>query len=81
MQLSPIHFLKNDVFKEDTMTVCPSCKTEMISRNGIHVCPRNEIGDCAFDAYTELKQGYYLKPKLQNIPDQWAIRQPSRPHM
>lgn len=35
------------------MRACPACHTEMTSRNGIHVCPRHEIGDCAFDAYLE----------------------------
>jgi protein PhnA len=30
--------------------LCPNCRTEMIERSNIHVCPRNEIGDCSYDA-------------------------------
>jgi protein PhnA len=31
--------------------ICPMCQTPMVERNNIHVCPRNEIGDCAYDPY------------------------------
>lgn len=30
--------------------LCPICRTEMIERSSIHVCPRNDIGDCPYDA-------------------------------
>lgn len=30
--------------------LCPICQTEMVERSNIHVCPRNEIGDCSYDA-------------------------------
>ncbi len=33
------------------MKVCPSCYSEFVSRNGIGVCPRHEIGECRYDAY------------------------------
>lgn len=33
------------------MKVCPSCYSELVSRNGIEVCPRHEIGECRYDAY------------------------------
>jgi len=29
---------------------CPICQTEMLERSNIHVCPRNDIGDCSYDA-------------------------------
>lgn len=32
-------------------TLCPICHTEMLERSNIHVCPRNEIGDCSYDAH------------------------------
>ena len=30
--------------------LCPICHTEMLERSNIHVCPRNDIGDCTYDA-------------------------------
>ncbi len=30
-------------------TRCPMCQTEMIERSNMHFCPRNDIGECAFD--------------------------------
>ncbi|USD34482.1 MULTISPECIES: hypothetical protein [Vibrio] len=30
--------------------LCPICHTEMLERSNIHICPRNDIGDCSFDA-------------------------------
>ncbi len=35
------------------MSHCPSCRTELVSRNNVPVCPRNEIGECHFDGYSE----------------------------
>ncbi|CAM3047889.1 hypothetical protein QTO01_05160 [Vibrio mytili] len=31
-------------------TYCPVCRTEMVERANILVCPRNEIGDCCYDS-------------------------------
>ncbi|MCF4172904.1 MULTISPECIES: hypothetical protein [Vibrio] len=31
---------------------CPMCNTPMVERNTEHVCPRNDIGDCAYDPYS-----------------------------
>ncbi|MDE1222390.1 hypothetical protein MCT05_16590 [Vibrio aestuarianus] len=30
--------------------LCPICQTEMLERSNMHVCPRNDIGDCSYDA-------------------------------
>ncbi|CAM3069994.1 hypothetical protein [Vibrio neptunius] len=30
--------------------LCPLCHTEMLERSNIHICPRNDIGDCSYDA-------------------------------
>ncbi|MCG9677618.1 hypothetical protein [Vibrio sp. Isolate24] len=32
--------------------LCPICHTEMLERSNIHICPRNDIGDCSFDAFS-----------------------------
>ncbi|ELA6598529.1 hypothetical protein PY250_17160 [Vibrio alginolyticus] len=31
--------------------LCPKCRTEMIERSNVYVCPRNDIGDCTYDAF------------------------------
>lgn len=28
---------------------CPICRTEMVERAHVLVCPRNDIGDCCYD--------------------------------
>lgn len=33
---------------------CPRCKTEMIERINVYVCPRHDIGDCTYDAFEDL---------------------------
>lgn len=33
-------------------THCPICHTEMLERSNLHVCPRNDIGDCTYDAFS-----------------------------
>ena len=35
---------------------CPCCSTELVIKDHIHVCPRNEIGDCYFDGYDQHEQ-------------------------
>ncbi|MDF2153832.1 hypothetical protein [Vibrio sp. CAU 1672] len=32
---------------------CPICRTEMVDRNRIAVCPRNDIGECSYDGYLD----------------------------
>lgn len=32
---------------------CPICQTELIGRSQYSVCPRNSIGECAYDGYEE----------------------------
>ena len=32
---------------------CPICQTELIGRSQYSVCPRNNIGECAYDGYEE----------------------------
>lgn len=44
------------------MKVCPSCYSEMISRSGFHVCPRNEIGDCRFNGYDRVGESFKAEP-------------------
>ncbi len=29
---------------------CPICRTELLERADSHICPRNTIGDCSYDA-------------------------------
>ncbi|PFG57941.1 phosphonoacetate hydrolase [Vibrio sp. ES.051] len=31
--------------------LCPKCHTEMIERSNVYICPRNDIGDCSYDAF------------------------------
>lgn len=33
---------------------CPICQTELIGRSQYSVCPRNSIGECAYDGYEDL---------------------------
>lgn len=44
------------------MKVCPSCRSELVSRSGINVCPRNEIGECCFDAYQDMNVRLQAEP-------------------
>ncbi len=30
--------------------LCPICRTEMVKRANILVCPRNDIGECCYDS-------------------------------
>lgn len=30
---------------------CPYCRTEMVERCNLYVCPMNDIGDCAYNAF------------------------------
>lgn len=48
------------------MKVCPSCYSEMVSRSGIQVCPRHEIGDCRFNGYDSVKLDTNVKPSSLN---------------
>ncbi|WP_155400308.1 hypothetical protein [Vibrio campbellii] len=32
---------------------CPVCQTEMIDRSNYFICPRNNIGECAYDGYED----------------------------
>lgn len=36
--------------------LCPICQTEMLERSNTHVCPRNDIGDCSYDALNALNE-------------------------
>ncbi len=44
------------------MIHCPSCRTELVSRNNVPVCPRNEIGECHFDGYSQWEEHMVLNP-------------------
>lgn len=30
---------------------CPNCGIEMIDKNHVSICPRNDIGECSYDGY------------------------------
>lgn len=45
------------------MKQCPFCYCELVCRSGIKVCPRNEIGDCRYDAYAQHNQSALLRPR------------------
>ena len=30
---------------------CPNCGIEMIDKNQVSICPRNDIGECSYDGY------------------------------
>lgn len=32
---------------------CPICQTELIDRSHYLICPRNNIGECAYDGYED----------------------------
>lgn len=32
-------------------SLCPKCHTEMIVRSNVYIYPRNDIGDCTYDAF------------------------------
>nr|WP_237668364.1 hypothetical protein [Vibrio toranzoniae] len=36
--------------------LCPICQTEMLERSHIYACPRNDIGDCSYDALTAVNE-------------------------
>ena len=40
------------------MKHCPSCSTELVARDDVQICPRNEIGDCYFDRYEQYQLEY-----------------------
>jgi len=49
---------------------CPICHTEMLERSNIHVCPRNDIGDCSYDALNMEDENYSLMlDQSQSISD------------
>lgn len=59
-------------------TLCPICHTEMLERSNIHVCPRNEIGDCSYDAqnladeelaYVFERSNLYSDLRSYTVPD------------
>ncbi|NOI86555.1 hypothetical protein [Vibrio sp. 99K-1] len=52
------------------MKYCPCCSTELISRDEVHICPRNEIGDCYFDGYEQSQLEYH---KLKDYPHDSAF--------
>ena len=41
------------------MKHCPSCSTELVARDDVQICPRNEIGDCYFDGYEQYQLEYH----------------------
>lgn len=45
---------------------CPRCKTEMIERLNVYVCPRNDIGDCTYDAF-DSTDGDYESTRGQSV--------------
>ncbi len=48
--------------------LCPKCHTEMIERSNSYICPRNDIGDCTYDAFefTDDDSPYTLKQTQGN---------------
>ena len=49
------------------MKHCPSCSTELVARDDVQICPRNEIGDCYFDGYEQYQLEYHqLKNNQQD---------------
>ena len=52
------------------MKYCPCCSTELIERDHIHICPRNEIGDCYFDGYEQSHIEYH---QLKDYPQDSAF--------
>ncbi|WP_114787558.1 hypothetical protein [Vibrio tetraodonis] len=32
---------------------CPNCGIEMIDKNQVSICPRNDIGECSYDGYRD----------------------------
>lgn len=49
------------------MKHCPSCSTELVARDDVQICPRNEIGDCYFDGYEQYQLEYHqLKHSQQD---------------
>lgn len=51
-------------------TRCPICNTEMLERSNIHVCPRNDIGDCSYDAFSlEGEQSAFMLDQHQSHTD------------
>ncbi|GEA60729.1 hypothetical protein VCO01S_19220 [Vibrio comitans NBRC 102076] len=61
------------------MKVCPSCYSEMVSRSGIYVCPRNEIGDCRFNGYDKVGNGSEIKAMSLNKRQDSQSYQTSKP--
>jgi hypothetical protein len=49
---------------------CPLCQTELVERHQTHVCPRNDIGDCRYDAIELLnQQSESINAMVAHYPD------------
>ena len=50
------------------MKYCPCCSTELISRDDVHICPRNEIGEMS-----SVEQSHIEYHQLKDYPQDSAF--------